>query len=954
MKDLKRAFGSPDLEFQERVRQTLFRIEEKEETVVKKKLTFSMALALILCVCIITVSAFAGTSLLTDKPDVTQPPLSHSENNRPNGSTEPHSTDSRQILVLPTPTPRPILTPEPTPVPAEATLIPFRTPMPTASADPIYVWSAPGDASYHFNQFCAEAKKDGLARVSLAVAENRRQTQCLACNTLTYSYYELIREVYLPDNSKIFHTESDCAAMCFPAAVLPLINALNQGAQPCSLCADSSNTSPLVIPMPTPTPMPTTTPTPAALSASGMVYPSRSDDRLFHRAAICGETITAPSMALTDALNAGYLPCPACYGNDAFYTINGGDSYHLSDKTCFLFLASSSQFTDVSLAEALLRGKLPCKECVLNREESDDSLYYYTAEDQYCHSDPACLNEGDSAVLTASEEELIAMGKRACEACTEPFSYYFTDEGAYYHSAADCTHAGALMTEKLPEDQLIDQGKRSCPWCLSWYERYYSHDDRYYHESSDCESFIGAENAKKHASENTLLELGWLPCEKCFGAAAGEPSSMLQIFSTPDGSFYHIASDCSGMKNAEAVPLYTVLERNQTPCPVCLPRYIAENSTFYHMSESCSRLSGAQVQPVDALPDEYDPCALCVRFLDLNSNLYHRFARCSQFGGDVTANAYIPCSVELTALLESTPCELCAADVDSTPTATLAPAPDFAERTPLTGETCSDTTVFLWDSNAPVYHAVYNCSGYEHLYQMELTDAAAKNLTPCPECLNTEDTVWYAQDGEFYHSSLHYAYLSLPGVIECSPIDALADGRRPCSDCMLTETAKGDATLGSVPPLWSTGNGEIFFYDYTAGHSSCFHTSSSCEAHPMAAPIAISLETAVRFELPPCPECTDLLEQVITSESDGKLYHIGDECSSIASPEYLTRWNAKQRGLEPCPECAREDIDRGSPVPTVPPQPTMPPSADQQALRQWLTSEEEKQQCLTDLGYYSE
>ena len=32
MKDLKRAFGSPDPDFQDRVRQTLFQIEEKEET----------------------------------------------------------------------------------------------------------------------------------------------------------------------------------------------------------------------------------------------------------------------------------------------------------------------------------------------------------------------------------------------------------------------------------------------------------------------------------------------------------------------------------------------------------------------------------------------------------------------------------------------------------------------------------------------------------------------------------------------------------------------------------------------------------------------------------------------------------------------------------------------------------------------------------------------------------
>ena len=80
MRNLKRAFGSPDAAFQERVRETLFRIEEKEEKPVKKKLTLSMALAFALCLCIVTMSALAASGKLGETaPDVTQQPLSHSE-----------------------------------------------------------------------------------------------------------------------------------------------------------------------------------------------------------------------------------------------------------------------------------------------------------------------------------------------------------------------------------------------------------------------------------------------------------------------------------------------------------------------------------------------------------------------------------------------------------------------------------------------------------------------------------------------------------------------------------------------------------------------------------------------------------------------------------------------------------------------------------------------------------
>ena len=1144
MKDLKRAFGSPDPDFQDRVRQTLFQIEEKEETVVKKKMTFSMALALILCVCIITVSAFAGSTLLTEKPDVTQPPLSHSESSSPNGTGEP---------VRPIPTPQPTITPIPgvTPVPdalndpaaslrafstyvyldssdaslyhllpdcggvehpvqftllsavnmgltacsdclgdngffytseddpyfhpsrfccegkrpeeeQRVTLIeayalekvhcpgfasayeitgdsvwsaagdtfyhassncsaltaePAELPLETAenllqSACPLcylaeavqntpaplmtveraeeFVWSAAGDVCYHANLFCTAASGN-TARLRLTDALNRQQTACPLCFvTITPMPTEMPyentaaltsapdlqlnadvlwivsnRDVFWPDNSNIYHASSDCISMSYPCTIIPIYEAVEADAQACPICFAedySVDYEVMVTPMPlqTITPMPTVTPAPAAQSIPGAVYLSRSGDGYFHLTPLCDEADSASSLSLTDALNKGFIPCPVCCGNEAVYTINGGDAYHHPDKTCFFYLASSSTSLDVSLTEALLRGKLPCEECVLNRAETEETRYYYTEEDWFCHSDTACLNEGDFIALLASEKELIAMGKRACEACMEPFSYYYTAEGAYYHAVSDCAHADLLLNEKLPEDQLIALGKRNCPWCLGWYDYYYSAKDPCYHKTSGCEEFIGPDASIRPLDEVSLLEMGKIPCEACFEESAPALSEN-QVYSTPNGVYYHFSPYCTGMKNAESITIAAALERNQKPCPACRTYrtcWIGEDSNLFHMSETCSRLSSAQIQLFSALPDEYQPCGLCVRFLDLNSNQYHRFARCTEFGGEDKANAYILCSTDLPALLGSTPCELCASSSASAPTATPDPAPanapDFTERDLLISEAFSDTTVFAWDSDAPVYHAVYNCSGYEYLHQMDLTDAAAKNLTPCPECMNTEDTVWYAQDGEYYHSYLHYAYLDLPDVIECAPIDALAAGKRPCGNCMLTETAKADATLGSVPPLWSTGNGEIYFYDYTDGHSMYFHTASSCEAHPMRAPVAISLETAARFELHPCPECSNLLEQVILAEPDDRFYHISDECGAFAVPEYLTRWDAKKLGLEPCPDCAYTDIDRGSPIPTVPPQPVMPPSDDQQALKQWLLNEGEQRYCLTDLGYYSD
>jgi len=1311
MKDLKRAFGSPDPEFTDRVRQTLFRIEEKEEEPVKKKLTFSMAMAMILCVCIVSVSAFAGTALITAKPDVTRSPLSQSENSNPGSTPDPFSSmpilsdvywlkDAGNIFhwdetcknmsypytvmsfssaleaggqlcplcfgefsgfaALPALTDSPVAAfSTPTPMPMGTV-----TPQPTADTDPVSVWSAAGDTYYHANLFCPEAKEN-TARVTLDFAESRGQTACPSCGALYYSYYELISNVYLPENSDTFHRTTDCAELSLPCTVPTLVAALEAGAHPCPLCmntadpesagdspatvtpvpgmatqipyataafgvsasttpvppcADTDNPlvyvsqdqttfhyvsslactdnagmltpmsltdalnegalpchecrtcwteegrdlyhlsescslltdaqlqlvstlpdeyqpcarcvrfydlnnnlyhrfprcsefgddgkahaylpcslnfpaligstpcklcvpesdpallqTPMLTAEPTPTPMPTVEPLPI----SGTVCLSSSDDRFFHRTFICGLTAADSSMSLLDALNAGYAPCPDCYGDDAVYTVNGGDSYHTSDKTCFLFLASSSSFADVSLTEALLRNKRPCGSCVL--EATDDPVYYYTPDDWFCHSSLACFGEDEIAIGSETEEKLIAMGKRACEACMEPFSYYYTVTDAYYHSIADCAHAGSLMSEKMPEDQLIERNKRNCPWCLDWYNCYYSEEDPCYHKSSGCERYFGAQ--PEHSSEADLIEMGKLPCQNCFPTICYSPEDdphfhsdmkccseakkiristmeeMLELQKTPcgicfektaflseDSAFYHSAEDCTAFESSDysEVPQEYASASGKSACPACVltdrifwpdqdgghPYYhvygscaalqetdvtgsvfgtLLEAQSFgktlcpdcassavlyslgddcYHLSEDCLRQRSvkpiAEITLCTALVLKASPCDDCIPddlyYFTEFSGSYHAAPDCaSSFHRDISfvteADAAVtgltPCNrcvvpnssdvqTEAAVLVYSTPngsfyhtIPDCTGMKNAEPVV-LAEAlsrsqtacPFCAER----NAPVDSSIVFLWDPEAPVYHAVYDCSGYEYLHQMELTDAAARNLTPCPECLNTEEKVWYTQDSEYYHSCLHYAYLNLPDVIERSPIDALADGKRPCPNCMLTETAKGDATLGSVPPWWATGDGHIFFYDYSQGHADALHFSADCTA--MENPVAVSLETAVKYELWHCDLCSDdYLRSDCIVERDDTVYHLSDTCREFVSADLLTRWDVLLLGLEPCPDCAWEQADRTGPIPTVPPQPAMPPADDQSSLKRWLLSEEEQRQCLTDLGY---
>lgn len=932
MKDLKRAFGTPDSEFHERVKQTLFQIKEKEEARVKKKLTLSMALAFALCICIVTVSAFAGTELLSGKPDVTQSPFSQGEN--PGGNAHASST----------PLPQETLTPQPSPLPA----------LPTP--DPVYVWLAADDSCYHTDRECSALT--GVAnRALLTVAQSRMQSPCPLCvntvastptpvptympqatqvpgteaapNELTYPTPTPMRVdidnpvVYAVQDRSVFHYVSSlaCTDRVGTLTSMPLTDALNEGAlpcrecltcwigegsdlyhmsetcsrlnsaqlqlvntavqdgyQPCGLCVrffDLNNAKHhrvawcsafgdgvnAYIPCPLSfpylvgsapceecaagesSPLATSTPIPMADSLTGdEIYLAQdAHDGYVHRTPVCGEIVCVRSYSLKDAFNQLYRPCPDCYGSESFYTINGGAAYHHIDKTCALFLMSSSQSMDVFIREALLLGKLPCEECVLNREEAPASGYYYTADDWYCHADPACINEVDSFIGVASEAELTAMGKRACEDCMEPFSYYYSSSDNYYHTF-ECAQIAGEQTEALPEDELLALGKRDCPWCLGWYNYYSSAEDGCYHKTSSCDQHFGT--ATFHNAEAELIEMGKKPCPVCIASDAEtlpEPADEpVRVFSTPNGTFYHTVSNCSGMKNAESIVLAEALNRSQTACPVCT----------------------AEVnQSIDIF------------------------------------------------------------------------------------------IVYLWDSNAPVYHSLFDCSGFEYRAQMGIDEAAAQEKIPCPECVNTDNTVWYTQDSEYYHSYQHYAYLDPKTVCGSNPTDALAAGKRPCENCMLTETAKTatSSVTGQLPPAWSTGGSKCFFYDYSQDHSGAMHFSADCEA--MESPVAISLETAAEYDLWHCDLCSeDYYRHDCIVQKDDTVYHLSDTCGEFFGADRITRWDALLRGLEPCPDCAWEDISRTAPLPTVPPQPTMPPSDNQDALKAWLPSESEQAKCLADLG----
>ena len=662
MKDLKHAFGSPDPEFQSRVRQTLFRIEEKEETIVKKKLTFSMAMAMILCVCIITVSALAGSALLAEKPDITQSPLSHSENEQPAPTPDPYKhiplltevfwpeeagvifhlnencenmsypctvclffdaleaggklcalcfnemtdfasvpTLATQSPILSTPTPQPMLTPVPDYLyDTTASLIAQSTEVFLLSED---------DPVYHLDASCGGAEHPH--RMNLLSAVWLGRTACGECigdggwfyTSETDPYYHpsvhccvgvdrplrvTLLEAYalekLPCGGKVdapvfvwsaegsnyYHARQDCSA-AERATRVTLPVAENRRQAPCPFCWTVS--SAFI------TPSPTFQKTPSA----NAVYPSRGDS-LFHRTPLCGETVTAPSVSLIDALNTGLQPCPACYGSEAVYTVNGGETYHHPENPCFRFYASSSSFADFSLTEALLRGKQPCEECVLSSAyEEDFTIFFYTAEDTAYHFDRTCASKNGSSVRSLYESELIAMGKNPCKKCIprEAYGYVFSSEtGAFYHLYDDCVGAD-VSAPRVPIAVAEARLQTACPNCTGDQDFIclISDASAFYHVKDVLRGIPDAVSLSRAVSVKTALSEGKKPCIcMAFGASAGKTTRECRAdligevyYYSVNGEYYHLESVCGVYEYPDLLRGAQVHEKNLSPCPACLP-----------------------------------------------------------------------------------------------------------------------------------------------------------------------------------------------------------------------------------------------------------------------------------------------------------------------------------------------------------------------------------------------
>ena len=205
-------------------------------------------------------------------------------------------------------------------------------------------------------------------------------------------------------------------------------------------------------------------------------------------------------------------------------------------------------------------------------EDRSNMKVYCSAYNAFFHKDPSCSDLGSDAKEVGLKEALL-MAKTACDTCCPEAGreVFCTLDGTYYHVQEDCS--GMRNASKVTYAEARVTGKKRCPTCIG-----------------------GTDETEEAADAN----------------ATG-----YYVYATPKGTYYHVNSTCSGMKDAKQVRLSDMLKEKRPACPVCCPDaestvYAESGNPYYHSYATCSGMTKAtQGILVNALAAGLTRCPVC-------------------------------------------------------------------------------------------------------------------------------------------------------------------------------------------------------------------------------------------------------------------------------------------------------------------------------------------------------
>ena len=283
------------------------------------------------------------------------------------------------------------------------------------------------------------------------------------------------------------------------------------------------------------------------------------------------EAVVVPTEEVTDA--------------NAVYTVEGTPYYHQSEGC--QAIPGGVEVGRIARNTAVEQSLLACPYCMAGQysdglwdmvfvtadtEDKSGMKVYCSAYNAFFHTDPSCSDLGDDAREVGLKEALL-MAKTACEKCCPDAGreVFCTLDGTYYHVKEDCS--GMRNASKVTYAEARVTGKKRCPTCIG-----------------------GVDEAEQ---------------------AADMSQSGYYVYATPGGTYYHVNSTCSGMKDAKQVLLSDMLKQKRPACPVCCPDaettvYAESGNPYYHSYATCSGMTKAtQGILVNALAAGLTRCPVC-------------------------------------------------------------------------------------------------------------------------------------------------------------------------------------------------------------------------------------------------------------------------------------------------------------------------------------------------------
>lgn len=689
-----------------------------------------------------------------------------------------------------------------------------------------YVYSPATGLYYHSRSDCTNIDEGvSVTRVPKDVAENnRKQSACPVCigtgeNGDTTTYYATRTGTY-------YHTDKTCQGMT-GATTYTKEAAEKAGKTPCPVCvlktAASLKTGDVKF-------INSNTKDKSKIS----VYTTKNG-KYYHMTPNCSGMMGATRGSLKDALLAGKGACPTCCkaAGTSVYCTKDGQFYH-TDKTC----SGMKDALEVTLAEALVLGKTRCHTCVKSgslptasqlqqaASTGDDGTYVYgTANGKYYHTDANCSGMKDAQRYTL--KSMLLQNRKACPKCASAADtvVYATKSGKYYHSYATCS--GMTTATEATMAEAISQGYKRCPKC--WSESTSMAKARGHVDESADDSGSGTKASSNAAS----------------APSATATASNTYVYATKAGAYYHLTSNCSGMKGASRITLKQAINAGKKACPNCAGSskrtvYSTDGGKYYHAASECkpSGMKGGTAKTLaKALMLGQTACKYCIG----------KTASTSSKSGNTASSGTTTVSTKTQESIKKAAAKL----VNS--------------HTYKSGK--SGIKVYA-RADGKYYHSKSDCSGLTGASRLTLETAMNYGKKACPKCMSAASKKVYSSSGDKYY---HYYKAHAGSNAKAGTLaQARAMGKKLCSQCSKAAAAgvSGASSAASVDfSSFKSAEGSTVHYSAPAdtnvyvdlegdSPSYYYHKSSYCSGKGMKHGTAVKLGYVKEWDYyKACPYC---------------------------------------------------------------------------------------------------